>query len=157
MLSIDEYQNGEYWKGHKQFCENFLNPLLLKSKKGIDFNNWFKKQGQKTLVMGIVNVTPDSFSDGGKFYSLEASYKHSVRLLKDGADILDIGGESSRPGAKPISVQQEIDRVLPLITKINLNFPQAIISIDTTKAQVAEEAIKAGAKIINDIPFPIPL
>ena len=101
--------------------------------------------------MGIVNVTPDSFSDGGKFYSLEASYRHSVKLLKDGADILDVGGESSRPGAKPISVQQEIDRVLPLITKINLNFPQAIISIDTTKAQVAEEAIKAGAKIINDI------
>ena len=101
--------------------------------------------------MGIVNVTPDSFSDGGKFFSLEASYKHSVKLIKDGADILDIGGESSRPGAKPISVEQEMDRVLPLITKIHSSFPQAIISIDTTKAQVAEEAIKAGAKIINDI------
>ena len=101
--------------------------------------------------MGIVNVTPDSFSDGGKFYSLESSYKHSVKLLKDGADILDIGGESSRPGAKPISVKEEMDRVLPLISKVSLNFPQAIISIDTTKAQVAEEAIKAGAKIINDI------
>ena len=101
--------------------------------------------------MGIVNVTPDSFSDGGKFYSLESSYKHSVKLLKDGADILDIGGESSRPGAKPISVEEEIDRVLPLISKINFNFPQAIVSIDTTKAQVAEEAIKAGARIVNDI------
>ena len=101
--------------------------------------------------MGIVNVTPDSFSDGGKFYSLESSYKHSVKLLKDGADILDIGGESSRPGAKPISVKEEMDRVLPLISKVSLNFPQAIISIDTTKAQVAEEAIKAGAKIVNDI------
>lgn len=101
--------------------------------------------------MGIVNVTPDSFSDGGKFYSLESSYKHSVKLLNDGADILDIGGESSRPGAKPISVEEEIERVLPLISKINSNFPQAIISIDTTKAQVAEEAIKAGARIVNDI------
>lgn len=101
--------------------------------------------------MGIVNVTPDSFSDGGKFFSLEASYKHSVKLIKDGADILDIGGESSRPGAKPISVEQEMNRVLPLISKIHSNFPQAIISIDTTKAQVAEEAINAGARIINDI------
>ena len=101
--------------------------------------------------MGIVNVTPDSFSDGGKYFGIEASLEHSERLLKDGADILDIGGESSRPGAKPVSIEEEMDRVLPLITKIHSEFPHVIISIDTTKAQVAEEAIKAGANIINDI------
>ena len=101
--------------------------------------------------MGIVNVTPDSFSDGGKFFSKEASFEHAVRLLKDGADILDIGGESSRPGAKPVSLEEEMDRVLPVIVKVHSEFPHAIISIDTTKAQVAQEAIKAGAKIINDI------
>ena len=101
--------------------------------------------------MGIVNVTPDSFSDGGKFFSIETSFEHSDRLLKDGADILDIGGESSRPGAKPVSIEEEMDRVFPLLTKINSEFPHVIISIDTTKAQVAEEAIKAGANIINDI------
>ena len=101
--------------------------------------------------MGIVNVTPDSFSDGGKYFSLESSYQHSTKLLNEGADILDIGGESSRPGAHPISVEDELKRVLPLINKINSNFPQAVVSIDTTKSEVAEAAINAGAKIINDI------
>ena len=101
--------------------------------------------------MGIVNVTPDSFSDGGKFFTLESAYKHSINLLKDGADILDVGGESSRPGSKPISTEQELSRTIPLINKICSNFPEAIISIDTTKAVVAEKAIISGAKIINDI------
>ncbi len=101
--------------------------------------------------MGIVNVTPDSFSDGGKYFSLESSFKHSIKLLHEGADILDIGGESSRPGARPISVEDELGRILPLIKKIYSDFPQAVVSIDTTKSQVAEAAIKAGAKIVNDI------
>ena len=71
------------------------------------------------MIMGIVNVTPDSFSDGGKYFSLESSYKHSIKLLHEGADILDIGGESSRPGARPISVEDELERILPIIKKIN--------------------------------------
>ena len=77
--------------------------------------------------MGIVNVTPDSFSDGGKFFTLESAYKHSINLLKDGADIIDVGGESSRPGSKPISTEQELNRTIPLIKKICTDFPEAII------------------------------
>ena len=101
--------------------------------------------------MGIVNVTPDSFSDGGKFYTLESAYERSLKLIKDGADIIDIGGESSRPGSQPVTFEQELDRTIPLITKIRSNFPETVISIDTTKSKVAEQAILSGANIINDI------
>ena len=101
--------------------------------------------------MGIVNVTPDSFSDGGKFFTLESAYEHSKNLIEDGADIIDIGGESSRPGSNPIASEEELERTIPLISKIHSNFPEVIISIDTTKSQVAEQAILSGAKIINDI------
>ena len=101
--------------------------------------------------MGIVNVTPDSFSDGGKFFTLESAYEHSKKLIKDGADIIDIGGESSRPGSKSITFEEELERTIPLISKIHSNFPEVIISIDTTKSEVAEKAILSGANIINDI------
>lgn len=101
--------------------------------------------------MGIVNVTPDSFSDGGKYFEKNNAVKHSLQLLKDGADVLDIGGESTRPGAKSISVDEELNRVIPLIKGILLNNPLAVISIDTTKSKVAEEAVNAGARIINDV------
>lgn len=101
--------------------------------------------------MGIVNITPDSFSDGGKFFTLKSAYDHSKKLIKDGADIIDIGGESSRPGSKPITLEEELERTIPLISKIRSNFPRTIISIDTTKSKVAEEAILSGANIINDI------
>ena len=101
--------------------------------------------------MGIVNVTPDSFSDGGRFFTLQSAYEHSKNLIKDGADIIDIGGESSRPGSSPITCEEELERTIPLISKIHANFPDVIISIDTTKSQVAEQAILSGAKIINDI------
>ena len=101
--------------------------------------------------MGIVNVTPDSFSDGGRFFTLQSAYEHSKNLIKDGADIIDIGGESSRPGSSPITCEEELERTIPLISKIHANFPEVIISIDTTKSQVAEQAILSGAKIINDI------
>ena len=116
-----------------------------------NFNQWIKNQNQETLIMGIVNITPDSFSDGGKYYTLESAYNHSLKLIDDGADIIDVGGESSRPGALPITLKQELDRTIPLITKIHNNFPNTIISIDTTKSEVAEEAILSGANIINDI------
>ena len=101
--------------------------------------------------MGVINVTPDSFSDGGKFFTLQSAYDQSLKLIKDGADIIDIGGESSRPGSKPITLEQELERTIPLITRIHSNFPETIISIDTTKSKVAEKAILSGANIINDI------
>ena len=116
-----------------------------------NFSKWVHNQSLRTLIMGIINVTPDSFSDGGKFFTLESAYEQSLKLIKDGADIIDIGGESTRPGSKSITLEQELDRTIPLITAINSNFPETIISIDTTKSKVAEQAILSGANIINDI------
>ncbi len=106
--------------------------------------------GRRTLIMGIINITPDSFSDGGKFLSVESAVAQGEKLVKEGADILDIGGESTRPFATSISQENELRRVLPVIKKLaaRVNVP---ISIDTTKAVVANQAIKAGASIINDI------
>lgn len=101
-------------------------------------------------IMGILNVTPDSFSDGGNFASFEAALAQAERLIEDGADILDIGGESTRPFAAPVSCEEELRRVIPLIEAVRKK--NAIpISIDTTKAVVAREALRAGADIINDI------
>jgi dihydropteroate synthase len=101
-------------------------------------------------IMGIVNVTPDSFSDGGKFFSRDAALRHATQLLEDGADILDIGGESTRPGSDPVAEQEEIDRVAPAIEAISaeLDVP---ISIDTMKAGVMRAAVAAGAGLINDV------
>lgn len=104
-------------------------------------------------VMGIVNVTPDSFFDGGKHNTLDAAYEHALKLLDEGAEILDIGGESSRPGAAAVSAEEEIDRVVPLVKKLVplLSTRKFWISIDTIKSEVALESMKAGAHIINDI------
>lgn len=106
--------------------------------------------GQKTCIMGILNATPDSFSDGGRFNSFDTAVQQGQKLVRDGADILDIGGESSRPYAEPVSEQEELDRVIPVIETLskNIDIP---ISIDTVKAAVAKEALNAGASIINDI------
>lgn len=102
-------------------------------------------------IMGILNITPDSFSDGGKFLDVEKAVDHGKNLIKNGADIIDIGGESTRPGALPVSVDEELHRVIPVIEKLCLEYPEIRISIDTTKSEVADEAIKAGASLINDI------
>jgi len=102
------------------------------------------------IIMGIVNVTPDSFSDGGKFLDNEKALEHALRLEDEGAGILDIGGESSRPYAEAVSEEEEIRRVIPLISKLGKRV-SATISIDTTKARVAKLAVEAGASIINDI------
>ena len=104
----------------------------------------------RTLVMGVLNVTPDSFSDGGRFFSPERAIEHAERMLAEGADIIDIGGESSRPGSEPVSVEEELRRVLPVIEQL-AGLPEAIISIDTTKSEVAHAALGAGACIVNDI------
>jgi dihydropteroate synthase len=101
-------------------------------------------------VMGIVNVTPDSFSDGGLFLSQNNAFKHAKQLIAEGADIIDIGGESTRPGAEPVSVQEELDRVIPLVEKIRAEFSVSI-SVDTSKSLVMREAIAAGVDIINDV------
>jgi dihydropteroate synthase len=104
---------------------------------------------ERPLIMGIVNVTPDSFSDGGRFIDLERGLDHARQLIEDGADILDIGGESSRPGAEPVSEVVELQRVLPLLARlVELKVP---LSIDTVKPLVMQEALAAGASIINDI------
>ncbi|WP_375284048.1 dihydropteroate synthase [Marinicauda pacifica] len=105
----------------------------------------------RPLVMGIVNVTPDSFSDGGRYASADAALDHALRLLADGADILDIGGESTRPGAEPVGEGEELDRVLPVIKRIKAARPDCVISIDTMKPGVAAAAIEAGAWMWNDV------
>ncbi len=113
--------------------------------------------GKRTMVMGVVNVTPDSFSDGGQHLAPEAAVAHALRLMDEGADIVDIGGESTRPGAKvgaadpAVSAEEEKRRVLPVISEIKKLRPQSVISIDTYKAEVAQAAIAAGAEIVNDV------
>lgn len=102
------------------------------------------------LIMGIVNVTPDSFSDGGRFNDTGRAVEHALQLVADGADILDIGGESTRPGAEPVEETEELRRVLPVIRAVR-SATKALISIDTMKASVARAAIDAGADIINDV------
>ncbi len=106
--------------------------------------------GRRTLIMGILNVTPDSFSDGGLFFDAETAVKHAERMVAEGADIIDIGGESSRPGADPVSAEAEMDRVLPVIEKLAKTI-EAPISIDTYKSSVASQALGVGACIVNDI------
>ncbi len=108
-------------------------------------------QLDRALLIGIVNVTPDSFSDGGKFFSTESAIEHGLQLIKDGADIIDIGGESSRPGSEPVKDDEELNRVIPVIEGIIKKVPDAIISIDTQKSIVASKALNKGAKIVNDI------
>ncbi|CAH0212241.1 MULTISPECIES: dihydropteroate synthase [Peribacillus] len=104
----------------------------------------------KTLIMGILNVTPDSFSDGGKYNRIDAALKHAERMVNDGADILDVGGESTRPNYERITDEEEIERVAPIIEAISRNI-EVPISVDTYKSRVAEAAVKAGAHILNDI------
>lgn len=112
-------------------------------KKSFDFNYAY--------VMGILNVTPDSFSDGGKYIDKSSALRYALEMIEEGADIIDVGGESTRPGSDPVSDNEEIRRVIPVITEILNEKSDAIISIDTTKAKVAEEALKNGALIVNDI------
>ena len=106
-------------------------------------------KGKRILVMGVVNVTPDSFSDGGKYLQADEAVAHGMQLWRDGADILDVGGEATNPKALPISAEEEMRRVVPVIER--LKKAGARVSVDTTKAAVAREAVRAGAKIVNDV------
>jgi dihydropteroate synthase len=101
--------------------------------------------------MGVLNVTPDSFSDGGQFVDEESAFRHAERMVKEGAAILDVGGESSRPGSDPVTLEEELRRVIPVIQRIRTRFPDLLLSIDTYKAETARQALAAGADIINDI------
>src|SRR5215216_2120880 len=105
---------------------------------------------RQALIMGVLNVTPDSFSDGGKFFALENALEQGVKMAAEGADIIDVGGESTRPGAEPVSAAEELRRVIPVIEKLRATIDTAI-SIDTSKAEVASAAIDAGASIVNDV------
>ena len=105
---------------------------------------------QHSLIMGVLNVTPDSFFDGGEFFTAEKAIEHGARMAAEGAQIIDVGGESTRPGAEPVSAEEELARVLPVIAELRKKI-SAFISIDTTKAAVALGALAAGASIINDV------
>lgn len=124
--------------------------MLSKYPKPLVFNNIELDYTKETVVMGILNVTPDSFSDGGKYNSIEAAVQHAKEMVANGAKIIDVGGESTRPGYTRISDEEEIERVVPIIKALLKEVP-AIISIDTYKSAVARAAIEAGAHIINDI------
>ena len=107
------------------------------------------RYGERTLVMGVLNVTPDSFSDGGQFFSLAGALAHAEQMIDEGADIIDIGGESTRPGSDFVTEEEELCRVIPVIERLaNLSAP---ISVDTTKSEVARIALQAGAEIVNDV------
>ena len=133
----------------KKDLENFLKQVSNKKPKTIRF-------GEKefvlnsTKIMGILNVTPDSFSDGNLFFSPQKAVEHALRMIENGADIIDIGGESSRPGAKKISAEEELNRIIPVISRLREK-SDIPISVDTYKAEVAKRAISAGASMINDI------
>lgn len=107
--------------------------------------------GERTLVMGILNVTPDSFSDGGRWVDLDRAVAHAEAMLEDGADIIDVGGESTRPGHTPVPAEEELRRLLPVVRALRQAVPHMVISVDTYKASVARAALEAGANIINDI------
>jgi len=107
---------------------------------------------ERGIIMGIINTTPDSFSDGGRFESSETAIQRAIELENEGASIIDFGGESTRPGAEKVSVKEELNRILPVVEKfVEIRSPQTLISIDTSKAEVAEAGLAAGADIINDV------
>lgn len=127
-----------------------MDTILLDEKKQIACGPYTLNLNEKTFIMGILNLTPDSFSDGGKFNHEESALAHAEEMIANGADIIDVGGESTRPGAEYVDAAEEIKRVVPIIEKLSksINVP---ISIDTYKAEVAEQAVIAGATIINDV------
>jgi len=115
-----------------------------------NFNDWLLSKKKQSLIMGILNVTPDSFSDGGKYLEKNTAINHALEMIDEGADIIDIGGESTRPFSDPVSLKEEISRVIPVIEGIRKE-SDICISIDTTKSQVATAALNSGASVINDV------
>jgi dihydropteroate synthase len=127
-------------------------PFRLRSRYDWKLRTRALPLGQRTVVMGVLNATPDSFSDGGTFSTPAAGIEYALAMFEQGADIVDIGGESTRPGKRrPVSVQEEIDRVVPVVEGVLRHRPGAILSVDTYKAQTAGSALAAGAEIVNDV------
>jgi dihydropteroate synthase len=115
-----------------------------------EYYQWQSVGYPRTLLMGILNVTPDSFSDGGQYFKTSAALQHARDMIQNGADIIDIGGESTRPGADPVAPEEELNRIIPLIQDLRSEF-DGLISVDTYKSSVAEQALESGASLINDI------
>ncbi|HSP89062.1 MAG TPA: dihydropteroate synthase [Ignavibacteriaceae bacterium] len=142
-----------------EFDSAGLNDLSNEIKKSISSFEKYKQQPvlignrefHQTVIMGILNVTPDSFSDAGKYYDKNSAVDYAIKMFDFGADIIDVGGESTRPGSEPVSEEEELRRVIPVIDEILKKNPEALVSIDTTKSKVALKACDSGAKIINDI------
>jgi len=133
----------------------FTFPCFLLTFSGMPLREWKLARrslgyGERTLVMGVLNITPDSFSDGGQFFSPESALNHAEQMIAEGADIIDIGGESTRPGSLAVSEEEELRRVLPVIRRLAA-MSSVPISIDTTKPSVAHAALEIGAEIVNDI------
>ncbi len=116
-----------------------------------EFDNWLIELARWPLVMGVLNVTPDSFSDGGRFASVDSAVAHSLEMAAAGAELIDVGGESTRPGAESVSADEQIRRVVPVLQILRNQLPQTALSIDTTQSRVAEAALDAGATLVNDI------
>ncbi len=159
MLSIKSADVEHFINMLKNFSERgkIIGDELTRAMKGFFHDDTVYKFGNKefdfskrTYVMGILNVTPDSFSDGGKYFSLDSAIKHAMKMVEDGADIIDVGGESTRPGSEPVPVEEEVRRVIPVIKEIvkRVDVP---VSIDTYKSEVARQALDNGASIVNDI------
>ena len=139
---LDGAINAEIVKAIKNFKKNEIIHYEI-GKRKFDF--------KFAYVMGILNVTPDSFSDGGQFIDKDKAVIHALEMIENGVDIIDIGGESTRPGSEPVSESDELNRVIPVIKEILKRKPDTVLSVDTTKANVAEEALKIGALFVNDI------
>ncbi len=117
---------------------------------GLNCRGYQVPLGERTVIMGILNVTPDSFSDGGRFFDLDAAVRHALEMVEQGADIIDVGGESTRPTATPVPLEEELERVMPVLERLVMEI-DVPISVDTYKAEVARQALEAGAHIINDV------
>ncbi|MCS6957577.1 MAG: dihydropteroate synthase [Aquificaceae bacterium] len=140
-------------KENKELALNILQTIQNYRKRSfkIQYNRKILPLGIKTAVMGVLNVTPDSFSDGGLYFKPTDAVKKALRMVEEGADIIDIGGESTRPGSQRISAQEELQRILPVLKEVRKELPNLWISVDTYKSEVAEVCLQEGADIINDI------
>jgi dihydropteroate synthase len=138
---------------HKDLALEILQALMNYRKKSfkLQFNYKILPLGIKTAIMGVLNVTPDSFSDGGLYLETSSAVKRAVQMAEEGAEIIDIGGESTRPGSQRVSAEEELKRVLPVLKEVRKELPKVWVSVDTYKAEVAKACLEEGADIINDI------
>ena len=132
---------------HNSQCAGFCGCFRNETAYSAGVATSFEWDTTRTLIMGVLNVTPDSFSDGGSFVAVNTAVEHARRMAEAGADIIDVGGESTRPGATPVSAEEELRRVVPVIERLQ----DLVVSVDTTKSVVAEKSLAAGARIVNDI------